>query len=239
MRAAIYARYSSDLQREASIEDQVEICRRYIERQGWTLVRVFEDRALSGGSAIRPDYQKMLIAAGEKRFDVVVCEALDRLGRRLADVAALHDHLSFHNIGLYAASTGEITPMHVGMMGTMAQMYLADLREKTKRGQLGRALKGKIPGGKAFGYDVVPGTAAGAGERRINDQEAVTVRRIFEAYADGESPRAIAKRLNADGVPGPEGRPWRDTTIRGQADRGTGLLNNAVYVGRLEWNRCS
>ena len=239
MRAVIYARYSSDLQREASIEDQVEVCRRYIERQGWTLIRVFEDRALSGGSAMRPDYQKLLIAAGEGRFDVVVCEALDRLGRRLADVAALHDQLSFQNIRLHAASTGEITPMHVGMMGTMAQMYLADLREKTKRGQLGRALKGKIPGGKAFGYDVMPGTAEGAGERRVNDQEAVTVRRIFEAYADGESPRAIAKRLNADGVPGPEGRPWRDTTIRGQADRGTGILNNALYVGRLEWNRCS
>ena len=65
MRAVIYARYSSDLQRDASIEDQVEVCRRYIERQGWTLTRVFEDRALSGGSAMRPDYQKLLIAAGE------------------------------------------------------------------------------------------------------------------------------------------------------------------------------
>ena len=239
MRAVIYARYSSDLQREASIEDQVEVCRRYIERNGWTPVAVYEDRALSGGSTMRPDYQRMLIGAAERKFDIVVCEALDRLGRRLADIAALHDQMVFHNVRLFAASTGEITPMHVGMMGTMAQMYLSDLREKTKRGQLGRALKGRIPGGKAYGYDVLPGTQDGAGERRINEAEAAVIRRIFGAYADGESPRGIAKRLNADGVAGPGGRQWRDTTIRSQVDRGTEILNNALYVGRLEWYRCS
>jgi len=181
----------------------------------------------------------MLMGAAEGRFDIIVCEALDRLGRRLADIADLHDQMVFHNVRLFAASTGEITPMHVGMMGTMSQMYLSDLREKTKRGQLGRALKGRIPGGKAFAYDVVQGSDHGAGERRINEIEATVVQRIFEAYANGESPRAIAKRLNADGVAGPDGRRWRDTTIRGQVDRGTGILNNALYVGRLEWNRCS
>ena len=239
MHAVIYARYSSDIQREASIEDQVEVCRRYVEKQGWTLVGIYEDRAMSGGSAMRPDYQRMLMGAAEGRFNIIVCEALDRLGRRLADIADLHDQMAFHNVRLFAASTGEITPMHVGMMGTMSQMYLSDLREKTKRGQLGRALKGKIPGGKAFAYDVVQGSDHGAGERRINEIEATVVQRIFEAYANGESPRAIAKRLNADGVAGPDGRRWRDTTIRGQVDRGTGILNNALYVGRLEWNRCS
>jgi len=118
----------------------------------------------------------------------------------------------------------------------MAQLYLSDLREKTWRGQLGRALQGKLPGGKAYGYDVVgPGT----GERRINASEARIVGRIFREFAEGCSPRAIAKRLNFEGIPGPEGRPWGDTTIRGQTDRGTGILNNALYAGRLEWNRCS
>ena len=62
---------------------------------------------------------------------------------------------------------------------------------------------------------------------------------MFELFAAGWSPRAIAKMLNAEGIPGPCGREWRDTTIRGQLDRGTGILNNALYVGRLEWNRCS
>ena len=63
--------------------------------------------------------------------------------------------------------------------------------------------------------------------------------RIFRDFASGKSPRAIAKALNDEGLPGPGGREWRDTTIRGQPERGTGILNNALYVGRLEWNRCS
>ena len=131
---------------------------------------------------------------------------------------------------------GEIGAMHVGMLGTMAQLYLSDLGEKTWRGQLGRALQGKIPGGKAYGYELI---GPERGERRIKPSEAAIVRRIFTDFADGRSPRAIARQLNLDEIPGPEGRVWGDTTIRGQADRGTGILNNALYAGRLEWNRCS
>jgi site-specific DNA recombinase len=236
MRVVIYARYSSDNQREASIEDQLEICRRYIDRQGWTLVHTYEDRALSGASDQRPAYQQMLADAEANRFDIVVAEALDRLGRRLSEVARLHDRLEFRSILLHAVNIGQVTTMHVGLLGTMAQLYLSDLKDKTRRGQLGRALAGKIPGGKAYGYQLVEGQR---GERRLNDAEAVVVRRIFREFVAGKSPRAIAKTLNAEDVPGPDGRPWRDTTIRGQVDRGTGILNNSLYVGRLEWNRCS
>ena len=236
MRAVIYARYSSDNQREASIDDQIEICRRYIDHQGWILARTYHDRALSGASDQRPGYQQMLADAAAKQFDVVVAEALDRLGRRLSDVARLYDHLEFQCVRLHAVNIGQVTTMHVGLLGTMAQLYLSDLKEKTRRGQLGRALAGKIPGGKAYGYQLVEGQS---GERELDDTEALTVRRIFREFAVGKSPRAIAKALNAEGVPGPDGRQWRDTTIRGQADRGTGILNNSLYVGRLEWNRCS
>jgi site-specific DNA recombinase len=239
LRAAIYARYSSDHQREASIEDQLEVCRRYVERQSWTIEEVYADQALSGASRFRPAFQQMQVDAEQRRFDVIVVEALDRLSRKLAHVADLHDRLNFLRIGLRTVATGEITPMHVGMLGTMAQMYLKDLAEKTRRGQLGRALKGRIPGGKAYGYDVLPAGPDGAGERRINPAEAAVVQRIFALFAAGTSPRAIAKQLNAEAVPGPDGRDWRDTTIRGQLDRGTGILNNALYAGRLEWNRCS
>ena len=174
MRAVIYARYSSDNQRDASIEDQIEVCRRYAERQGWTVVEVYADRALSGASRFRSAFQQMQVDAEGRRFDLIVAEALDRLGRKLADVADLHDRLSFLRIGLHTVATGEVTAMHVGMLGTMAQMYLKDLAEKTRRGQLGRALKGRIPGGKAFGYDVLPANADGAGERQINAAEAAT-----------------------------------------------------------------
>jgi len=65
------------------------------------------------------------------------------------------------------------------------------------------------------------------------------VRHIFREFVAGKSPRHIARDLNAENVPGPNGRPWIDTTIRGQADRGTGILHNTLYVGRLSWNRCS
>jgi DNA invertase Pin-like site-specific DNA recombinase len=238
-RAVIYARYSSDNQREASIEDQIEVCRRYIERQGWTIGEVYADQALSGASRFRPAFQQMQVDAEGGRFDIILAESLDRLSRKLADVADLHDRLSFLRIGLHTVATGEITPMHVGMLGTMAQMYLKDLAEKTRRGQLGRALKGRIPGGRAYGYDVLPADADGAGERRINSGEAAVVQRIFALFAACTSPRAMVKQLNAEGVPGPDGRDWRDTTIRGQLDRGTGILNNALYAGRLEWNRCA
>ena len=236
MRAVIYARYSSDNQREASIEDQLEICRRYIDRQCWTLVRTYEDRALSGASDQRPAYRQMLADAETGHFDVIVTEALDRLGRRLSDVARLYDQLEFRGITLHAVNIGQVTTMHVGLLGTMAQLYLSDLKEKTRRGQLGRALAGKIPGGKAYGYRLVEGEP---GERLVDEAEAIIVRRIFREFTAGMSPQAIAKALNAEGVPGPDGRQWRDTTIRGQVDRGTGILNNSLYVGRIEWNRCS
>ena len=242
MRAVIYARYSSDNQREASIEDQVEVCRRYIERQGWTLSAVYDDRALSGASThLRPGFLRLLADAETRRFDVVVCEAIDRLSRNLADVAGFFDRLTFRGVQLHGASLGAISQMHIGIMGTMAQMYVSDLRDKTRRGQLGRARAGRIPGGLAYGYDVVapaPG-AKEAGERRINEREAAVVRRIFRDYAAGIAPRRIARDLNAERVPGPGGRPWGDTTLRGQVDRGTGLLNNTLYVGQLSWNRCS
>ncbi len=134
MRAAIYARYSTENQREASTEDQVEVCRRVIERNHWKLVRTYDDRAISGGSRFRPGYQQMQDDAENGQFDVIVVEALDRLGRKLADIAELHDRLQFANISIHTAATGEVTTMHIGMLGTMAQLYLSDLREKTRRG---------------------------------------------------------------------------------------------------------
>src|SRR3954465_11958604 len=106
LRAVIYARYSSTNQREASIEDQIEIGRRFIEKQGWTLQRTYEDRAISGASRFRPGYQELLGDIPLRRFDIVVVEALDRLGRKLADVADLYDRLSFAGVKLFAVATG-------------------------------------------------------------------------------------------------------------------------------------
>src|SRR3979411_2311892 len=93
MRAVIYARFSSELQRDESIEDQIEVCRREVERQGWRVAKVYSDRAQSGASKFRPQYQQMIADGERKQFDVLVCEALDRLGRNVADIADPHDRM--------------------------------------------------------------------------------------------------------------------------------------------------
>lgn len=239
LRAVIYARYSSDLQREASIEDQNEVCRRYIRSMGWTLVKNYSDAALSGASQHRPAYQSLIADAKQHKFDIVVSEAVDRLGRRLADTADLLDKLSFLGIRLFTPSLGEITTMHVGIMGMMAQLALKDLAAKTKRGQLGRVRQGKVAGGLSYGYRVIDCGGSEGGHRAIDPLEAQVVRRIFDEYIAGKTPENIAKDLNADGIAGPYGRLWSNTTIRGQARRGNGILNNQAYAGILNWNRCS
>lgn len=243
MRAVIYARYSSDLQSAASIEDQIEVCRRYAKAQNWDVVDCYVDRAQSGGSAFRPAFQKLLADVDSCRFEVVIAEAVDRLARKLADIASFHDRLTFAGVRLFTVSTGEMTAMHIGLLGTMAQLFLSDLREKTWRGMLGRARAGRVPGGRAYGYDIVEPEGGGQkgtrGERGVNQTEAAIVRRIFKEFAAGHSPRDIAKRLNKEKITAPDRRFWNDTTIRGQRDRGTGILNNPIYIGRLEWNRTS
>jgi DNA invertase Pin-like site-specific DNA recombinase len=128
MRAAIYARYSSEQQRGASIGDQIEICTRYVDRQGWAAVATYTDAAASGASRFRPGYQRLLSDLDGGIFNVVVVEALDRFGRKLSDIADLHDRCAFAGVKLHAVNAGEIGAMHIGMLGTMAQLFLSDLR---------------------------------------------------------------------------------------------------------------
>src|SRR5688572_16794387 len=109
MRAVIYARYSTDLQSAASIEDQLRLCRERIAREGWVLGEVYSDAGLSGASRFRPGYQQMLLDARSNAFDVVVAEALDRLSRDQEDTAALFKALSFADVQLITLSEGEIT----------------------------------------------------------------------------------------------------------------------------------
>ena len=242
LRVAIYARYSSDTQREASIEDQVRLCKERLAAEGWELVQVYRDAALSGASTLlRPGYQALLTVARDGAFDVVVAEALDRLSRDQEDVAGLFKRLRFAGIRLVTLAEGEISELHVGLKGTMNALFLKDLAAKTHRGLRGRIEAGRSAGGRCYGYAVVRHVNERGepvrGERAVNPAEAAVVRRIFTLFAAGASPIAIARRLNAEGLPGPDGRTWRDTTIRGHAARGTGLLRNALYAGQLVWNR--
>src|SRR5882724_9729589 len=241
MRAVIYARYSTDLQREASIDDQLRVCRQRIKREGWELVATYSDAASSGASRLRPGYQKLLEDARAGAFDVVVAEALDRLSRDQEDVAALYKRLSFAGIKMVTLAEGEISELHVGLKGTMNALFLKDLAAKTHRGLEGRVREGRSGGGLSYGYDVVREQDLRGepvhGGRTVNEAEAGIVRRIFREFITGKSPRAIAQGLNADKIAGPRGRLWSDTTIRGHALRGTGVLHNELYIGRLVWNR--
>ena len=241
MRAVIYARYSSDLQNEASIEDQVRVCDGFLASRGWVKSQVYADRARSGSNKLRPAYQQMLIDARSGQFDVVVAEALDRLSRDQEDVAALFKALRFAGIALFTLAEGEISELHVGLKGTMNALFLKDLAAKTHRGLRGRIEDKRSAGGISYGYRVVREHDAKGepvrGKRQIEPGEAKNICRIFDEFTKGASPRAIAKRLNQEGIPGPNGNPWQDTTIRGHAKRGTGILRNEIYVGRLVWNR--
>ncbi|MDD7973955.1 recombinase family protein [Roseinatronobacter sp. HJB301] len=241
-RVALYARYSSDNQREASIEDQLRICREQAKREKWKIVGTYKDAGISGASMIlRPGIQALLQDAQAGHFDIVMAEALDRISRDQADVATFYKHLKFAGVPIVTLSEGEISELHVGLKGTMNALFLKDLAAKTHRGIRGRVEDGKSGGGLCFGYNVVKQLDARGdpirGDREINEAEANVVRRIFREFAAGVGPRTIARTLNEEGIRGPAGKLWSDTTIRGHVKRGTGLVNNELYIGRLIWNR--
>ena len=241
MRAAIYARYSTENQREASIEDQVRICKERIKREGWTLSATYTDAAMSGGNRFRPGYQRLLQDIRLGQIEIVMAEALDRLSRDQEDVASLYKQLTFASVRLITLAEGEITELHVGLKGTMNALFIKDLAAKTHRGLEGRIRQGHSAGGLVYGYDVVREYDARGepvrGKRKINRQQAEIVRTIFREFAAGKSSRTIAKELNEQGIPGPRGRRWNDYTIHGNRRRCSGILNCELYIGRLVWNR--
>jgi len=246
LRAAIYARYSSDQQSAASIPDQIRLCRRLAEEQGWQVVEVFADEAMSGATHLRPDFQRMQQLAMVGGFDVLVAESLDRLSRDQEHIAGLHKRMGYRGIQIFTKTEGQITELHVGLGGTMSALFLRQLAQKTHRGLEGRVKAGKSAGGISYGYRLdrqpLPDGTYTTGDRVIDPAEAAIVQRIFTEYDRGRSARAIAIGLNRDGIPAPrsggKGKgTWSFSTISGNWKRGTGVLNNELYVGKLVWNR--
>jgi site-specific DNA recombinase len=239
--AAIVTRYSSDHQRDASLEDQERLCRALCLSKGWHVHDIYADRALSGSTDQRPGYQRMIADAQEGKFAVIVAESLDRLSRDQADIATLYKNMRFRDIALFTVSEGRISELHIGLKGTMNAMYIRDLADKTHRGLEGLVLNGLNPGGKAYGYRKARKVAVDGEEIRghleIVPEEAEIVIRIFREFAAGSSPIEIARGLNKDRVPGPRSGGWRDTTIRGHALRRTGIVRNALYSGRIVWDK--
>lgn len=234
-RATIYARFSTELQNERSIEDQLSLCQGYAEREGLSVISTYEDRARSGGSVMgREGLLRMLDQARERSFDVVIVEALDRLSRDMEDLAGIHKRLSFLGIEIRAVHEGIVNTVLVGLRGLVGQLYREDNAHKVRRGLAGRVKQGLAGGGLTYGYAAVSGKS---GERVILDAEAQVIRRIFQEYVVGRTPREIAHDLNKEMVPPPRGRAWSASTINGNLERGAGILQNELYVGRLVWNK--
>ena len=241
MRIGIYARYSTDMQSLASIEDQIRLCTERAKREGWKVVNCYTDHATSGASMMRPGLQMLMQDVAVGKLDLVLAEALDRISRDQEDIAGIFKRLCFAGARIVTLSEGDISHLHIGLKGTMNALFLKDLADKTRRGLRGRVENGKSGGGNCFGYDVVyspgPRDDTARGERKINEEQARVVERIFREYLAGHSPKAIAQRLNREGVKGPTGNGWGPSTIHGNRQRGTGILNNELYIGRLVWNR--
>ncbi|WP_395664844.1 recombinase family protein [Methylocella sp.] len=134
---------------------------------------------------------------------------------------------------LRAVHEGLADTVTVGLRGLVAQLYREDGAKKVRRGMDAVVRSGRHAGGRAYGYRPMAGKR---GELEIVAAEAAVVRRIFSAYADGATPRAIAGELNREGMP-PRGERWNASTINGSAHRRNGLLHNEIYVGRIVWNR--
>jgi site-specific DNA recombinase len=156
----------------------------------------------------------------------IVTESLDRLSRSQADIAALFEKLQFLGVRIETLADGAVSEIHVGLKGTMSALFLKDLAQKTRRGQIGRVKAGRIPGGKSYGYDVLK-DGDDRGRRAINAAEADIIRRIFHEYATGKGPLAIVRDLNRETVPGPTGRHWNASALLGSPKRRNGKPDHA------------
>ena len=253
MIAGLYARFSSDRQRDSSIEDQFRNCERFAVRHNWQVLYRFDDRGISGSKADRPGYQALLAHAEAKKIEAVIVDDLSRLSRDQIEIEHLRRKFQFWGIRLIGVSDGIDTAskghrLQTGVRGLIDELYLEDLKEKTHRGLYGQALKGFSCGGRSYGYSPVPiedktskdqfgRPVIHAVARKIVPEQAKWVRQIFSWYAEGYSPRWIAAELNRRKVPSPRHGTWSATALHGDPERGTGLLNNPLYIGKYIWNR--
>lgn len=206
----------------------------------------------------------MLRAARARQFDVVLVDDLSRLSRDSMKTEEARRLFVFLKVRLIGISDGIDTAAKghkalSGFKGRMNDIFLDDLRDKTHRGLAGHALKGNNTGGRNYGYKHVPtehptekdeyGRPRILAVRRVIDEvQATWVRKIFEWYAEGKSPRQIAHELNQRKVPSPGAsyhrkKPcarygtWAASVLHGELHRSTGILTNPIYIGRMIWNR--
>lgn len=256
MRAAIYARYSSENQRESSIEDQVRLCREEAARHGFTVVHAWSDPETSGQLKERPGLQAMLTAAERGEFDVLLIDDTSRLSRDTSDALHLLKQLQFWSIRLIARADSLDTHAGAGsarllysIKSVIGEEYLRGLALTTHRGQEGAVRRGYHAGGCPYGYRsrvIIAGDGQTLGAQlEVHSLEAEVVSRIFRLrVGDGEhralSLREVVIRLNTDRIP-PPGQRWRNRTKRQCATWSCfavrTILINPIYTGKVIWNR--
>jgi site-specific DNA recombinase len=245
MRALIYARYSTDRQRETSTEDQARLCRQRAEAEGWTVEAVHADDGVSGSCPVasRPGGARLLADILAGRADVLLLEGLDRLSRDMVEQETLIRRIEHRQVriigisdGYDSASSASARKLHRSLRGLINEIYLDDLRAKTHRGLSGQVERGRHAGGLSYGYRTVPDGDSGR-RLEIDPDQAAVIREIFQRYADGWSCQRIVADLNRRRVPSPRGSSWAVGALYGSPAKGTGILNNETYTGRYLWNR--
>jgi len=240
MRTAAYLRYSSDKQRDASITDQLRNIKNHCHQNNWPDPTLYKDEATSGALLRRAGLDAMLQAAMHHEFDILLIDDFSRLGRDMAETPRIIKRLKFAGIRVIAVSGGLDTDqdgykIQMFAHGLMGEMYLDDLAKKTHRGLTGQALAGKSAGGISYGYKSV---AIDDGfTRKVNLEQASWIVWMYEQYAAGHSPRAIASKLNEQQIPASNGGSWSHSAIYGDYKRGIGILCNRMYNGEYIWNR--
>lgn len=251
VRVACYARFSSDLQRATSIDDQLATATRYAHAQGWTILpeHVYTDAAVSGASLERPGVQALRTAAMRRPapFDVLLVDDSSRVSRDLADAVRLLQELRFAGIRvIYISqnidSASEQAETLVAVHGVVDSLYLREMAKKIKRGLAGQIARGFATGGRTFGYRTVPipdptgkrdphGYPALLGKRlEVVPEEARTIVQIFQWYADGLGSGRLVERLSAEHIPGLHGLPWKEGALKR-------ALANEKYTGKLIWGK--
>ena len=228
MTAVIYARYSSDNQREESIEGQIRECTAYAEKNDLTVVKHYIDRAISAKTDNRPEFQQMIKDSDKKLFDIVLVWKLDRFARNRYDSARYKTQLKKNSVKLVSAteiiSEGPEGIILESVLEGYAEYYSADLSEKVIRGMTENALKGKFTGGAIpFGYTI-------NADRRfeIDPLTAPFVAETFQRYNDGQTMREIRDWLNEKGIKNKRGGPMTFNTIQH-------MLSNRRYIGELKY----
>lgn len=227
MTAAIYARYSSHAQNDASIEQQVDECRAYASAHGQRVVAVYADRALSGRSDRRPEFQRMMRAAEKRDFEAVIAYKSNRIARNVYDALRYQKKLNDAGVKLFYAkedfSDNAAGRMSQLIMMAMNQFYSENMAEDIRRGMEDNARQCKVNGAIPFGYK------RGDDGRFVEDElTAPIVREIFTRIAAGDLKADIARDLNARGIRTKQKKEWTKSSF-------DTILHNERYTGVYQY----